>query len=43
MIQAKGDQPRNYRSSIRQYLAELGWTAARVAESFNEIRHALAE
>lgn len=43
IIQAKGDQPRNYRSSIRQYLAELGWTAARVAESFNEIRHALAE
>jgi RNA polymerase sigma factor (sigma-70 family) len=43
VVQEKGDQPRNYRSSVRNYLAELGWTAVRVAESFNEIRHALSE
>jgi DNA-directed RNA polymerase specialized sigma24 family protein len=43
VVQGKGDQPRNYRSSVRNYLAELGWTAVRVAESFNEIRHALSE
>lgn len=41
--QAKGAQPRNLRSSIRQYLAEMGWTAVRIAESFNEVRRALAE
>jgi RNA polymerase sigma factor (sigma-70 family) len=43
IVKAKGDQPRNYRSSIRNYLAELGWTAVRVAESFAEVRRALAE
>lgn len=43
VYQAKGAQPRNLRSSIRQYLAEAGWTAARIAESFNEVRRALSE
>lgn len=43
IIRAKGDQPRNYRSSIRNYLTELGWTAMRVAESFAEVRRVLAE
>lgn len=42
VYQAKGAQPRNLRSSLRQYLAEMGWTAVRIAESFNEVRRALA-
>ena len=40
--EAKGGQPRNLRTSIRQYLADAGWTAARIAESFFEIRRVLA-
>ena len=43
VVQAKGGQPRNLRSSLRQYLAEMGWTACRIAESFNEVRRVLAE
>jgi len=43
IAQAKGGQPRNLRSSLRQYLAEMGWTAYRIAESFNEVRRVLAE
>ena len=43
VVQAKGGQPRNLRSSLRSYLAEMGWTACRIAESFNEVRRVLAE
>jgi len=43
VVQAKGGQPRNLRSSLRQYLADAGWTACRIAESFNEVRKVLAE
>jgi RNA polymerase sigma factor (sigma-70 family) len=42
IARAKGGQPRNLRSSIRSYLAEAGWTAARIAESFNEVRQVLS-
>lgn len=41
MAKGKGDQPRNWRSSLRDYLGRLGWTAARITESFEEIRDAL--
>ena len=40
-IWTKGGQPRNFRSCIRTYLQRLGWTAARVTESFDEIRQAI--
>ena len=40
-VAAKGDQPRNWRSTIRQHLIDMGWTTARVNESFDEIREAL--
>ena len=43
IVSGKGSEPRNYRSSIRTYLSDLGWTARRVAASFSEIRHALVE
>lgn len=43
VVRAKGGQPRNLRSSLRSYLAEMGWTACRIAESFNEVRRVLAE
>lgn len=38
---AKGGEPRNLRSTIRAYLAGLGWAADRINESFDEIRRAL--
>ncbi len=43
IIRAKGGEARNVRSTIRDHLRGIGWTAARIAESFCEIRHALAE
>ena len=43
VYRAKGGEARNLRSSIRQYLIEMGWTAARIAESFVEVRRALGE
>lgn len=36
----KGGQAANWRSTLRAYLAELGWAAARITESFDEIRRA---
>ena len=39
--QAKGGEGRNYRSSLRAYLQGIGWTAARITESFAEIRQAM--
>ena len=39
----KGGQARNLRSSLRQYLADMGWTAVRIAESFCEVQRALSE
>lgn len=39
----KGGQPRNFRSTIRDYLIEMGWTASRISESFAEIRQALKD
>jgi DNA-directed RNA polymerase specialized sigma24 family protein len=39
--QARGGEGRNYRSVLRQYLHGIGWTAARVTESFREIKQAM--
>ena len=38
MAKTKGGQPRNFRSTIRDHLYDLGWTWDRVRESFQEIR-----
>lgn len=43
IIEGKGGQPRNYRSTIRSYLISLGWTAKQISDSFAEIRAALLE
>lgn len=37
MVTEKGGEIRNWRSSLREYLREMGWTANRIAESFKEI------
>ena len=37
-VKQKGNQHRNWRSVIRNYLKEIGWTAKRITESFEEIR-----
>jgi len=39
--EAKGGQYRNWRSTIKEYLKEVDWTARRISESFEEIRRAL--
>lgn len=38
IIVIKGGTPRNYRSSIKDHLRNIGWTASRIRESFSEIR-----
>lgn len=38
----KGGYKNNWRSTIREYLAGLGWAATRIAESFDEIRVVLS-
>lgn len=40
-VERKGGEPRNLRSTLREYLKGLGWTARRVRESFAEIKEAL--
>ena len=42
IYERKGGQPRTLRSTIRDYLADLGWTTVRIAESFREVARALA-
>lgn len=42
IYERKGGQARNLRSTIRDYLADLGWTTVRIAESFREVARALA-
>lgn len=39
--QAKGGEPRNVRSSVRNYLRGKGWAAARINTAFEEIRREL--
>ncbi len=41
VAEAKGGSPRNLRSTIREHLQGLGWCAARINESFEEIKAAL--
>lgn len=43
MAEAKGGTPRNWRSTVREYLANLHWHASRIAESFSEIQEVLQE
>lgn len=43
MAEAKGGTPRNWRSTVRDYLAGLHWHASRIAESFSEIQEVLQE
>lgn len=37
----KGDEPRNWRSTIRDFLYNNGWSSEEIATSFDEIRNAL--
>lgn len=37
----KGGQPQNWRSTIRDYLAAMGWAARRITRTFDEIKEAL--
>lgn len=41
--EAKGGQPRNVRSTIREVLRGVGWTAQQIRETFDEIRFVLAD
>jgi hypothetical protein len=41
IYERKGGQARNLRSTIRDYLADLGWSTMRIAESFREVARAL--
>ena len=41
MAEGKGGQPRNWRSTIRTHLQDIGWAASRIAASFEEIREAV--
>lgn len=38
---AKGGTPRNFRSTVRAYLADWGWKPARINAAFDEITEAL--
>lgn len=39
---AKGGQPRNWRSTLREYLEDMGWTRRRIMQSFIELRSAVS-
>ena len=43
IIDMKGGEARNYKSTIREHLNEIGWTSMRITESFVEIRRLLSE
>lgn len=44
MAKSRGDGPHNVRSSVRSYLRErMGWTAARIRDSFAEVREAVGD
>lgn len=38
----KGGNPRNWRSTVREFLYGMGWSGERISESFEEISGALA-
>ena len=40
-ISTKGGCPRNYRSTVRNYLLRMGWTRKRINDAFDEVRNAL--
>ena len=39
---AKGGEPRNYRSTVRDWLQRHGWGVGRIDTAFNEVKGALA-
>lgn len=41
VIARGGHNRRNWKTTIKEYLKEIGWTARRITESFEEIRRAL--
>ena len=41
VIEKKGGAPRNFRSSIREYLEDFGWDSPRVRDAFNELKDVL--
>jgi hypothetical protein len=41
IIQSKGNEPRNLRSVLRDYLKGIGWSAKQITDSFSEIERAL--
>lgn len=41
VAEAKGGEPRNYRSTVRAYLRAAGWRNDRISSAFGEIREAL--
>lgn len=42
IMEDKGGQPRNIRSTVKQYLANMGWVASRISESFQEVSEILS-
>ena len=38
----KGDSPCNWRSTVRNYLRQMGWPTGRITETFDEIKGALS-
>ena len=41
LAQRGGDEPKNYRAALREFLGDLGWSFARVMASFREIKEYL--
>jgi len=41
-VVAKGGDPRNYKSTVRSYLADAGWSNARVSAAFEELAEVVA-
>lgn len=40
-VRSKGGEIRNWRSTIKEFLSDMGWTAKQITESFNEVRSVL--
>lgn len=42
VVEAKGGEHRNFRSSLKDYLRDAGWAASRIAKAFADVKAALA-
>lgn len=42
IVNSKGGEARNWRSSLKSHLYDIGWTATRIAETFQDIAAALS-